>query len=557
MSTPNPFDKFDQPTQGNPFDQFDKPIPQDNAAETLIKRAAGGVLGDINQVIGAVNAPIKGLAGIAGLVKGALTPGESADNTSAQYMQSAGIPTIGAQGDQAVKEGMDASQATTGTILNAPIEAYRAGENATEQLANKLPWAPYVNNFINSHPFLVKAQAALKGGIDTAIQAAPVVYGAYKGLTSPSEAPTPPPVIKLARDNGVSVIPSELDLKGADVPTGETIEGFAGAPKTATAAAVKNTKAINSMGAQELASTAPDLGIKPDTELTPEIIAKAKQANVEPYETASNLSDTYGPVPMDNELGAGLQALRQANKANRANPNPDVTEVIDSLDKPELTTRQIWGEIQRLIGNAKTNFKNSAVPGKNTYDLGDLADAQSAAADLLEDRLDRFAQTIPGQENLVANLRQARVNYAKINAIDNSIKAGTTDIDPAYFGKQLDNGAPLTGKLNDIGVLANNFPKSVRLASNIANKTGLSRFDLLGGLYSISKFATNPKEAAAGTAAFLGGPMARSAILSEAYQNSLLGRPSNFMPMAPGAAVGAAQQGSMQQELYKQLMGQQ
>ena len=68
-----------------PFTGIDKP-PEDGDVAATIKRAAGGVIGDLNQVIGAVNSPLKGLAGIAGLVKGAVTPGDSADNASQRFM---------------------------------------------------------------------------------------------------------------------------------------------------------------------------------------------------------------------------------------------------------------------------------------------------------------------------------------------------------------------------------------------------------------------------------------------------------------------------------------
>lgn len=542
----NPFDQFDsQPQTANPFDQFDakpKAAPEGDIAST-IKRAAGGVVGDINQVIGAVNTPIRGWAGLVG-------------------QDVNGIPSIGSQGDKSVQEGMDASQQATGAILNAPVNAYRAGENKLEELGNKLPWAPYVNNFINSHPFLVKAQAALKGAGDVAAQVAPMAAGGIKAAGE-TEAPTltaKQQSFKLANDNGVSIVPSEAEVQGGvSAPIGTAMEGFSGGAKAAQAIAIKNASSINGMAAQALAKTAPDLGIKPTTELTPEIIAKAKAANNIPYAQVAKLSDTAGRISADDPYAAGIKAMEDANN-NSFGANPDIKAVIDRIDKPDFTSAELLKEVKSLRGNASGNYKSaSGAPGKNSFDLGDLADAQSAAADLLEDRLDRFAQQIPGQENLAANLQQSRVNLAKINAIDNSIKAGTTNVNPGYFGRQLDNGAPLTDELADIGTLANNFPKSVRDVSNLSSKAPFTRFDALGGIWSLSKLFTHPLEGTAGAAAFLGPPGVRSGLFSNAYQSSLLPKASSLQSVAPYAAVQAAQTGNLtyEQQLAKQLMGNQ
>lgn len=560
----NPFDQFDaQPQTANPFDQFDakpKAAPEGDIAST-IKRAAGGVISEINVPIGMANSAVKGLAGIAGLVKGAVTPGDSADNASERYMDAVGVPSIGAQGEKSAQEGMDVTQQVIGSVLNAPVNIYRAGENKAEELSNKLPWAGYVNNFINSHPFLVKAQAALKGAGDVVAQVAPMVAGGVKAaLDAPKDIPAAPPALKLANDNGIAVIPSEAAVNGASAPVGTAIEGFSGAPKAATAAAIKNSKAINGMAAQELAQTAPELNIKPDTELTPEILDKARAANNAAYSQVAKLSDSAGRIGADDEYAAGIKAMEDANN-NSFGANKDISSVIKRIDKPDFTSGELLAEMKRLRGNASANYKaSSGAPGKNTYDLGDLADAQNTAADLLEDRLDRFAQQIPGQEDLAANLQQSRVNLAKINAIDNSIKAGTTNVNPGYFGRQLNNGAPLTGKLADIGTLANNFPKSIRDVSSIASKTPYSRLDMLGLGYSLSKMFTHPIEAAGGAAAFAGGPLARTGLLSDAYQNSLTPKaPSALIRGAPYAAGQAAQTGNLtyEQQLAQQLMGNQ
>lgn len=124
----------------------------------------------------------------------------------------------------------------------------------------------------------------------------------------------------------------------------------------------------------------------------------------------------------------------------------------------------------------------------------------------------------PIDPTLVARFRAARQSLAKIHSVEDALKAGKGQaVSAANLGKQLRNGAPLSGNLRTIAESAENFPRAFQDLDKIRNSGPLSMLPTYGGGLLT---AAHPAAWPALAGAVLGPPTLRALLGSEFYQRA-------------------------------------
>lgn len=483
--------------------------------------ALGAGYGAINTLAGGFNAIPKGIAGIAGLVKGAITPGESADNQSQAYMEAAPqIPQI-QSGDLNTQA---ANQAVMGAAAKMASAVPQGLDTAKTFIAQHSPQSASTNPYIESYIRQQGAEQESKQrmGLNIAGNILPMLL-TPKGIQSPTKIPEVTP-LKTANDLGYSIMPSEAAIKGGSAPIGKLVEGLAGSAKTGVSAVMKNQPITNSLAAADIARTAPDLGITSKTELTPQLLDQARAPNNAVYAQVSKL----GRIQTDNTFRSDLNNIgRTPGNSFPGAVDPDIQGLRDIYNVPHFDAADAVLQIRNLRKNATANYKAAAANQvKNAPMLGELADAQQGIADALENQLDRFVGSPAdkiGNPKLIQDWRQARKNLAIINTVDNSIKEGTTDVSAEALAKQLNKGAPLSGNLQKIADMQNNFPISIRDVTRVRNKVPINALEGIMGTAGLGSAVLGEPHLGAGlVAGMVARPIARAGLLSRPYQNALL-----------------------------------
>lgn len=314
---------------------------------------------------------------------------------------------------------------------------------------------------------------------------------------------------------------------------GKIIEGLAGSAKTGVDATVKNQAVTNRLAAQ-------DLGAPKGALLTPETLDALRKPHNAVYNEVAKLSDLSYNGPRGQPIQVGKiktdnQYFQDLNDIGRTPGNsfPDAkTPGIDDLKHQyavkDFNSADAVLQIRTLRKNAQANYKAAgANVAADAPMLAEKAEAQMSIANALEGQLDRAATNLPGtlsDPTLIPRWKAARQSLAKINTVDNAIKAGTTDVSAPALAKQLNKGAPLSGNLKTIADTANAFPISVRDITAVRNKVPINALEGLMGGASIpaAMLLHEPHLAAAGIAGMIARPTARAGLLSGPIQKGML-----------------------------------
>ena len=199
-----------------------------------------------------------------------------------------------------------------------------------------------------------------------------------------------------------------------------------------------------------------------------------------------------------------VQALRDARKA-AAGPYRELTAIspkaaadMDALKQARLDSKLNWQDYSR----------NQTVAA---YKEATRADK---LAEALENSLEAQAQQV-GRPELVAALRDARRQIAKIHDVEKALNVGTGSIDPAVLGRMADRGAPLSGGLKTIGDFQQAFRPYMREASTVPTPGTSKLAAVLSGAMGAGGFAAGgPAGLAAGAIPFTVPPAARELSLA-------------------------------------------
>lgn len=445
----------------------------------------------------------------------ALTPHSGMDEASQNFdkaNQFLNSNQIGPSQDVNTEAARQAVQGAAAKMAAAPQAFFDKGANIVTGLANKLPWAPQVNQFINQHPALQKFQAITQGIGDVAANTAlPAIAGKTAGLAT--DTVVKPTAFADARSLGYKVAPSDAAFKGGNAGVlSKGVEGLAGSPKLQVDASLKNQSITNDLAAQ-------DIGIPKGTPLTPEVLDQAEQPHYKAYDAVKSI----GTVPIDGQFKKTVASIGQ--ESQDAFPM-DSSPTLDKLKQAYLTPNSFGanGAVLKIRQLRKDGNLNIASRDPEKMQLGY---AQRQIAGAIEDQIDRYASSRPqgfDNPNLITNFRNARQELAKINTVRDAITPGTTDVSAPFIAKQLNRGAPLSGNLQKIADTYNNFPNALRNAGPLRNKTQVNAMEGLvgGGLMTGGMVSHNPgllKEALVTLGA---RPLARASLLSTPFQNSML-----------------------------------
>ena len=313
-----------------------------------------------------------------------------------------------------------------------------------------------------------EAAAAIGSGAKSALLTLPMFMTRGGRLNKVLGIEKPQPIM-LAEQNGYTLLPSTaLEGKRVGGMTKRVAEVAGGKARTGAKISLKNQEVTNNLVKQEL-------GIPKEASLSPALLRQAKQ----PWKVVrQQIENTKVAVRPDDVFVKNLkEILAEVKDEFTGQPiNKSVAKSISSLMEPKnVSTKAVLKKIESLRREAKVNFRAT---GKKANEQRQLAYAQKQAATALEDLLER--RLGPEAPDLVKQYREARVNLAKIGAIEDALKG--SDVDAKVIWKERKNGGMLTGNLETIADVYEHFPNVMRTSADLGKVAELGTLDVLLGV---------------------------------------------------------------------------
>ena len=316
---------------------------------------------------------------------------------------------------------------------------------------------------------------------------------------------------------------TEGSIGGTNVPS--ALAAFSGKVKTRQYASAVNQGVTNRL-------TAVDLGLPPDTPMTPKVYEDVIAEGGKAYAALKAVPE----IVADDDYRAAATKLGADARAAAAE-FPDLVDVkgIEKirdqlLGKNKMSTNATVETIKRLRFDAKANLRARDNPDRLTLGL-----AQRQAAGILEDLAERNLEKT-GQVDLVNDFREQRIRIAKAYDYEAATDVSTNNVDARHLGALLNKGRPLSGNMKLIADSANNFPHAFQPEQKIG---GVETWSVLDAAYAAGAagmaaargdYALAAALAAATPFARVG---ARSAVLSQRFQRTMVG----LSPPSPGKGL--------------------
>lgn len=340
---------------------------------------------------------------------------------------------------------------------------------------------------------------------NAAIQGLPLLLGT-KIPTVPKAAPVLSPEVASATQAGLRLTPEQA---GAGfVP--RAVQSISNSAKLERTNSLKNAPVVNDLAKSEI-------GIAPGQNLTEQTFAAAKAPHNAVYGQVSRL----GNIPTDPQYLADIANLtdRTGSGSFGFDVSPQVKALKDGYGNvAQFDAADAVSKVRQLRRDSNANQKIYD-PEKNA-----LGQAQRGVADALDNQLDRHVQTLAQSgvvaPDLISQLRNSRVQLAKINTVENSMVG--PNVSAKLINKQ-DRGQ-LDGNLATISNAYENFDRSFQDASKVRDS---GPFGVLSSLFGLGLMHEHPEI----LGAVLAQPMARAALSSKLYQKagiqggSLMGTP--------------------------------
>ena len=374
----------------------------------------------------------------------------------------------------------------------------------------------------------------LAGALTNAgIQGLPMLAGGeLPGLRDAPADPGPDvaPEVAAAREAGIKLTPTQAQAPGGAI--GRGIESLTGTAKLERALSRVNAATVGRLAGE-------DLGI--DGPLSRAALKDAKAAPNAVYGEVAKL----GNVPVDDAFRQKIAAIANPGGGSFGFDTPaDIARLKEGYGSLEnFDAGDAVSKARQLRRDASSNIGARYNPMQQA-----LGHAQRAVADALEDQLERHVAATGGPSDLLKHrvaatggpsdlllrhlaateepsdllqrYRDARVQLAKINTVDQALRAGKGQVSALNLAKQLDRGAPLSGNLRDVAEAAQHFPRAMQDLSKIRDEGPLSALDLkLEGGLGILK----PLAALKALPAFALPPVVRAILGSDLYQDAAFG----------------------------------
>lgn len=212
-----------------------------------------------------------------------------------------------------------------------------------------------------------------------------------------------------------SVNPTTLNKK---------LEENIGKAQTAQILSTTNQEVTNNLAKQAL-------GLHENTPLSREVMDDLIHAKAEPYRQAAALPK--GPVAPGNPKE--FNALMLPSEIMK-----DGKQLVDELKTAQDVSRANW----------RAFHSGMSLNPNETMKAAQSADAQIGQ---LQSQLEKLAQ-YHNQPDIVNNLKNAKIELAKIHTVDNALNDATGNINAKVLASDFSKGKPLTDELNTIGRFA-------------------------------------------------------------------------------------------------------
>ena len=412
-------------------------------------------------------------------------------------------PTDAAQTVQRVENAFTYQPRTSGGqavkhLVSLPFAELAKGANWAGGKVASLTGSPLVGALANAG---IQGLPMLAGAELPELRAAPADVG-----------PDVAPEVAAAREAGIKLTPTQAQVPGGVI--GRGIESLTGTAKLERALSRVNAATVGRLAGE-------DLGI--DGPLSRAALKDAKAAPNAVYGEVAKL----GNVPVDDAFRQKIAAIANPGGGSFGFDTPaDIARLKEGYGSLEnFDAGDAVAKARQLRRDAGANIGARYNPMQQA-----LGHAQRAVADALEDQLERHVAATGGPSDLLQRYRDARVQLAKINTVDQALRAGKGQVSALNLAKQLDRGAPLSGNLRDVAEAAQHFPRAMQDLSKIRDEGPLSALDLkLEGGLGILK----PLAALKALPAFALPPVVRAILGSDLYQNAAFGPAEAPTPPTP------------------------
>lgn len=477
-------------------------------------------LGDaaLSLATGAIAAPVAGFAGMAQGVKNLVSPGMEAGDRVRQVQEAMTYQPRSSGGQKMVE------------AVSYPFEKLAQG-------------ADYVGGAVTD----ATGSAALGAGINTAIQAVPMLLGKVAGpkarraaalerervdiaakLNLPRDK-----VIAQSREAGYVLPPAEAN------PTllNRVLEGFSGQAKVQQLASAKNQPVTNAIVRK-------GLGIAEDTPITIEVLEGVRKNAGQAYEQVRSLGDIKTDATYKQRLKAILDDEDLAAKSFPDDePNP-IAQAVKVVDVDSFDASSAVSQIKKQRKKADKAFRQGD---------SELGKAHKAVADALEEQIDRHIGQSGTPE--MADFRKAREIIAKSYDVQKALKGN--DVDARVLAAQLKKNPRMSGELRTVAEFGDRF-RGASEANPKNSYTDVSIFDAALGVGSIpSDVNAMARVIASGGVAAM-RPTIRSVLTSRPYQNLMTqpsrGQGASFRRLSEGLtsdealSAGSAMQSQQQRK---------
>jgi hypothetical protein len=247
----------------------------------------------------------------------------------------------------------------------------------------------------------------------------------------------------LAVKRGIALNPAEANPTGAN----RLKASMAGAENLNL-----NLSKINEPRFTQLALQ--DMNLPPKTVLNKEAFEKAFAQHSGP----NNRVKEIPVLAADDVVVADIQSLRIdrptiSGKKEAKAVNKIIDDAVEDI-KAGRSGTEILVDIRKLRRDADAIYTAQEKSGVPDPVKIAAANAKKQLANKLEDLIDANVS----DPKLVADLRAARVEMAKINDYKRATNFGTNRIDPFYFAKKIEKNEPVSGIAADIGKIVAVYP---------------------------------------------------------------------------------------------------
>ncbi len=484
----NAFDQFD--TAEGAFDQFDAPAPsgggpqssrryvtraEQNVRREKARRAAPAMFPELAE-------PTPGLDPMEAQNRGNSDAGAALLNLGADSTVNLPANVAGFLGKVAGQVGRNFDPSIDPAQWRQSMTPYHVGtQRGDEVLAEGMApatqaWQQNVTPFLNRHPLLgaaAETAGTLAEGVGTflgARGAMNAVEGAGARATSAQLTHKPytrAPVADVAKR--YTVVPEDAQ-HSAGMPTTGDMTGSTraklGVQVTDSEIPVQNVRIATQRATQDL----PGQLLDPNGRVDKGLLRGQLDAETVPYQQVAQL-----PPPQANTLA---QRVHQAWLERGGSLKGDAvaeSRLMPLMDPaaPPLPTDELlrrWREVNGYASDLrKASGEGSAAAQIKGADLRAISDA---ILNEIDDRAAAF-----GSPELVQQLKTARVNMARLHALDDATDS-VGWVDPAKLAAMAERHEPLTGGLAEVAADAAAAPRSLRPMSRAIDSQGnqLDRF---------------------------------------------------------------------------------